>query len=129
MSRRLALSAQQAVLSLVSRQWLCCRARPPGVRHEDFQAELRRRYSKDAVELRRGSLSSIHSDMGPVADFLAKQHAFHHPASPCALCWAHSALAREHAAPHLQSCDFQHSTWLLVQEWAIIAAGPHAIFA
>ena len=58
------------------------RARPPGVRHEDFQAELRRRYGKDARDTSRASLSSIHSDMGPVADFLAVKHGLPRSATP-----------------------------------------------
>ena len=52
---------------------LPCRARPPGVRHEDFQAELRRRYAGTSGMASRNSISSLHSDLASVADFLQQR--------------------------------------------------------
>ena len=49
------------------------RARPPGVRHEKFVEELRRRYElrKDQdPDPSRSSLGSLHSDMATVAEYL-----------------------------------------------------------
>ena len=64
------------------------------MRHEDFQAELRRRYGhRDLSDTSRASMSSIHSDMGPVADFLAKQHALHWPSAPYVLLLAYYRTA------------------------------------
>ena len=54
---------------------LPCRARPPGVRHEDFQAELRRRYAGIPGMASRTSISSLHSDLASVADFLQQRPA------------------------------------------------------
>ena len=49
------------------------KARPPGVRHEKFVQELRRRYEprRDAdLDPSRSSMGSVHSDMATVAEFL-----------------------------------------------------------
>ena len=48
-------------------------ARPPGVRHEKFVDELRRRYDTKGVEPAdpsRSSMGSLRSDMATVAEFL-----------------------------------------------------------
>ena len=52
-----------------------CRARPPGVRHEDFQAELHRRYARMQGMASRNSISSLHSDLASVAEFLQQRPA------------------------------------------------------
>ena len=50
------------------------KARPPGVRHEKFVDELRRRYEapkgQEAAQSMRSPMGSLRSDMASVADFL-----------------------------------------------------------
>ena len=45
------------------------------MRHEDFQAELHRRYARMQGMASRNSISSLHSDLASVAEFLQQRPA------------------------------------------------------
>ncbi|KAK9809706.1 hypothetical protein WJX73_007721 [Symbiochloris irregularis] len=91
------------------------KARPPGVRHEKFVQELRRRYEPRRLDAdpdpSRSSMGSVHSDMATVAEFLgpsALQHPREAAAQSSSAMWNDSqpgTASSDSFSPHLPSCS------------------------